>query len=379
MNWLSLLVLMTVAGLAHSMEYTCGGTCGLQAVPSVYHPMTYSYGSLDYGMTRVVGGADALPGAWPWIVSIRHPWVPGLRHLCGGSLIRAEWVLTAAHCFDQVTDIGMVYLVIGATQLTQPGPGAQLRRVKQLVIHPYYNPDDYSYDIALLELDHPVLCSPYIQLACVPDATLRVSELQNCWVAGWGSTAPRAQTSSDHLQEATVQLINLKICNSSRWYAGKIHTHNLCAGYPQGLIDTCQGDSGGPLMCQEKNSDYWWVVGITSWGKGCARARRPGVYTSTLYFSDWILFQMRLSPDGSPSPTSRACSHFLTTSHFWIHYITTPQPPLKPWPRATPSPKPMPVPTMGKVNSCPFPIKILMEFFIRVKELLQQIFGQNTS
>ncbi|NXU34164.1 ACRO protein, partial [Drymodes brunneopygia] len=241
-----------------------------------------------YDTTRVVGGTDALPGAWPWMVSIQHPWIPDLGHLCGGFLITKEWVLTAAHCFDEVKKISILYVLIGATQLTQPGPGAQVRHVKQLLTHHYYNPGNKSYDIALLELDHPVQCSPYIQLACLPDATLRVSELQNCWVAGWGSTVWRADKGSDHLQEAKVQLINIKLCNSSRWYAGEIHTYNWCAGYPQGTIDTCQGDSGGPLMCQEKNSDFWWVIGITSWGKGCARARRPGVYTSTQYFYDWI-------------------------------------------------------------------------------------------
>ncbi|XP_039557988.1 acrosin-like [Passer montanus] len=248
----------------------------------------------------------------------------------------------------------MVYVVTGATQLSQPGSGAQVRHVKQVLIHQYYNSADMSYDIALMELDHPVQCNRYIQLACVPDATLKVSELQNCWVAGWGSTAPRAQKSSDHLQEAKVQLIDVQLCNSSRWYIGKIHTHNLCAGYPQGLIDPCQGDSGGPLMCQEKNSDYWWVIGITSWGKGCARARRPGIYLSTQHFYDWIDFYMNLSPDGSSSPSSR------------------------PWVRSTLSPKPTPIPTLGKVNCCPFPFKILMKFFTRVKELLQQTFGQNT-
>ncbi|NWI83614.1 ACRO protein, partial [Dryoscopus gambensis] len=169
---------------------------------------------------------------------------------------------------------------------------AQVRHVKQLVVHQGYDPADMSYDIALLELDHPVQCSPYIQLACIPDATLRVSELHNCWVAGWGAVTARTQKSSNHLQEAKVQLIHLQLCNSSRWYAGDIHTHNLCAGYPQGTIDTCQGDSGGPLMCQDNNADYWWVIGLTSWGRGCGRARRPGVYTATTYFYDWILFQM---------------------------------------------------------------------------------------
>ncbi|NWY89747.1 ACRO protein, partial [Loxia curvirostra] len=242
----------------------------------------------DSGTIRIVGGTGAKLGAWPWIVSIQHPWIPHLKHLCGGSLISKQWVLTAAHCFDEVTEISLLYVVIGATQLTQPGNGAQVRHVKQVLIHQYYTHDDMSYDIALMELDRPVLCSPYIQLACMPDATLRVSELINCWVAGWGSTAARAQKSSDQLQEAKVQLIDLQLCNSSGWYSGKIHIHNLCAGYPQGLIDTCQGDSGGPLMCQEKNSDYWWVIGITSWGRGCARAKRPGIYISTQYFYDWI-------------------------------------------------------------------------------------------
>ncbi|NWV04982.1 ACRO protein, partial [Ptilonorhynchus violaceus] len=171
---------------------------------------------------------------------------------------------------------------------------AQVRQIKTLLCHEKYKRSDLSYDIALLELNEPVQCSPYIQLGCVADPILSLSELQNCWVAGWGSTIARAQKlrPSDVLQEAKVQLIDVQLCNSSSWHSGGIFTYNLCAGYPEGTISTCQGDSGGPLMCQDNNADFFWIIGVASWGRGCARAKRPGVHTSTQYFYDWMLFQM---------------------------------------------------------------------------------------
>ncbi|NXE95527.1 ACRO protein, partial [Menura novaehollandiae] len=254
------------------------GSCGLRPLTS----------DNEHGMTRVVGGTSAKAGAWPWLVSIQDPSVPGTGHLCGGSLISIQWVLTAAHCFADARNISAMRLLIGATQLTEPGAGAVERGIKRLLVHEEYGAADQSNDIALLELDEPVECSPYIQLGCVPNATLSVAELATCYVAGWGSTTARSQTSSDVLQEAKVHLIEVQVCNSSKWYAGDIHTHNLCAGYPEGGIDTCQGDSGGPLMCKDNNADYFWVIGVTSWGRGCARAKRPGVYTSVQDFYNWI-------------------------------------------------------------------------------------------
>ncbi|XP_040441730.1 acrosin-like [Falco naumanni] len=340
---LLLLVLLALCCPAYGTWDSCGGTCGLR--PTAF----------PYGMSRVVGGTDAQAGAWPWIVSIQNPWQAGTGHTCGGSLISAQWVLTAAHCFIEASYITMWRVVIGATQLTQLGPEAQVRNIKRLLLHQGYSNITQSNDIALLELDQPVQCNAYVQLACVPDASLRVSQLKNCYISGWGATTARSGRSTDVLQEAQVRLIDVNVCNSSRWYRGAIHTHNVCAGYPQGGIDTCQGDSGGPLVCQDSSADYFWLVGVTSWGRGCARARQPGVYTSTQHFYDWILLQMGLRPAVRATPTARAWSHFVTTS----------------------SPVARPRPTAAQWGgSCPFPVQKLLDFFSRLQELLQYLRGK---
>ncbi|KAK2528068.1 hypothetical protein Q9233_007608, partial [Columba guinea] len=95
---------------------------------------------------------------------------------------------------------------------------AQVRLVRRLLVHERYDNVSQRNDIALLELDQPVRCDYYVQLACVAVPGLRVAELGPCYV----------------------QLIDVQLCNSTMWYRGAVHPHNLCAGYPQGGIDTCQ-------------------------------------------------------------------------------------------------------------------------------------------
>ncbi|XP_026578742.1 acrosin-like [Pseudonaja textilis] len=272
---LCLLALITIWTL-HAQEDNCKGLCGRR-------PLAPSH-SLP-----VVGGIDTMPGTWPWMVSIRTPFKSGYQHTCGGSLIGARWILTAAHCFRDIRHLTNWELVFGTNKLSHPGPDAEVRFPKRVVQHENYQPRQQINDIALVELDDPVKCSDYIQPACLPDSSVDVSNMVHCYIAGWGYTREKDKAPSDILKEAKVDLIPTEKCNSSNWYYGSISASNLCAGFEGGGIDTCQGDSGGPLLCRENRSERYWIVGVTAWGLGCARAQKPGVYTSTQNFYDWIL------------------------------------------------------------------------------------------
>ncbi|XP_025051595.1 acrosin-like [Alligator sinensis] len=288
---------------------------------------------------RIVGGHDSMPGSWPWIVSIQVRTKTGYEHFCGGSLIHPSWVLTAAHCFKTKKMFGLRG-VIGATQLSRLGPQAQVRNYRQVVPHENYQRQGQLNDIALLELDQPVQCSEYIQLACVPDRTVDLTKLTNCWVSGWGYMKEEVEVVPDILQEAQVHYIDYATCNGSGWYEGQVNRNTICAGHKKGGIDTCQGDSGVPLQCREQTSNRFWVVGLTSWGMGCARPRQPGIYTLTPNYFEWIVANMKPAPKKEatppPAPVSVPVQMAMPTSQF---STARPLPPM-PLPPVYQKPKP---------------------------------------
>ncbi|XP_031752396.1 transmembrane protease serine 2-like isoform X2 [Xenopus tropicalis] len=133
-------------------------------------------------------------------------------------------------------------------------------------------------------------CINKAQPVCLPNAGMFWEAGTPCWISGWGTTSEGGNVSAS-LKYAEVPLIDSKTCNESLVYNGTITSSMICAGYLNGTIDTCKGDSGGPLVTQTNGT--WWLVGDTSWGYGCARANKPGVYGNMTTFLGWIYLQMR--------------------------------------------------------------------------------------
>ncbi|XP_077330123.1 acrosin-like, partial [Lithobates pipiens] len=262
-----------------------------------------------YG-SRIVGGVTAREGSWPWLVSIQTPGFNGYRHFCGGTLIQDRWVLTAAHCFSDLSFVAKWRIVIGGHQLSQLGKDVQIIHVESYILHKRYNGRLKINDIALIQLNSHIVYNDFVQPACLPSRTMDISNMTTCYITGWGLMSEKADRAADILQEAKVFLIDSKTCNSPGWYKGRIYEQNLCAGYQKGGIDSCQGDSGGPLMCLDKRTSKYFVVGVTSWGSGCARKQRPGVYASTQHFLKWISAKlMGCSAQQKQTPTFSATSN----------------------------------------------------------------------
>nr|CAI9691709.1 unnamed protein product [Rangifer tarandus platyrhynchus] len=158
--------------------------------------------------------------------------------------------------------------------------------VEQIITHPLYRAQNHDYDVALLWLRTPLHFSDTVGALCLLAEEQDFPRGSECWVSGWGHTDPSHTHSSDVLQNAVMPLLSTQLCNSSCVYSGALTPCMLCAGYLDGRADACQGDSGGPLVCLDEGT--WRLVGVVSWGHGCAEPSHPGVYAKVAEFLDWI-------------------------------------------------------------------------------------------
>ncbi|XP_066489000.1 coagulation factor XI-like [Tiliqua scincoides] len=236
---------------------------------------------------RIVGGTNASHGEWPWQVSL-HVQPSAKGHYCGGSIISNQWIVTAAHCTQNLLypEIWRVYTaILKQSQITDDTP---FFGVQKIVVHPNFEYAEKGYDIALMKLDRPMNFTDLQQPLCLPLNKEQSMQYTDCWVTGWGYTNETGEA-HDVLQKVALPLISNTECQSL-YQQHRISDLMLCAGYTEGGRDACKGDSGGPLSC--KHQDTWYLVGVTSWGEGCARQRKPGVYANIIDHVDFILDQV---------------------------------------------------------------------------------------
>lgn len=221
----------------------------------------------------IVGGVAAKEGEVPYQVSLQKT-----SHFCGGTILSANWILTAAHCVSGQTAsaLNIRYNTLKHNQ----GPSV---KVSQIISHPGYSSWTLDNDIALIKVATPLtLGSANAQVAKLP--TQGSDPSGNVVITGWGYLKEGGGSLPADLQTLTVPVVTREKCNTQ--YNGDITENMFCAGVDEGGKDACQGDSGGPVV--SGTSGNFVVHGAVSWGYGCARPTHAGVYTRVGNYVEWI-------------------------------------------------------------------------------------------
>jgi secreted trypsin-like serine protease len=207
-------------------------------------------------------------------------------HFCGGSIYNEKWIVTAAHCADGLVP-GEVAVVAGTIKLDA---ATTRTAVEKLFVHYLYNrdPERPDNDIALFMLKTPLKFGPQVRSVPLLTSAEEASSLRggvSLDVTGWGATAEGGNVVRD-LQFVTVPFVDRTRCNRPLAYDGSITDNMICAGVEAGGKDSCQGDSGGPLTTKDQGRER--LAGVVSWGEGCARPDKVGVYARVAVFNGWV-------------------------------------------------------------------------------------------
>ena len=244
--------------------------------------------------SRIVGGTQTEVGRYPYMVSLVN--VLG-KHVCGGALIAPQFILTAAHCNSGIRE---AHIGLHDLQKKEDSEILKFSKEEQRILHHNFNYSSLVNDIMIIELDDRSSLHFFAPII-LGDFTQTLDDGADVTVMGWGKTDENGK-SSNILLETEIDIATNQYCESL--YGSNITDGNICASRIG--TDACGRDSGGPLILKGDDFTSDVLVGLVSWGEGCAQLGRPGVYTRVSAYLDWIrnITQIglpTLSPTNSPT------------------------------------------------------------------------------
>ncbi|XP_053996820.1 trypsin-1-like [Hylaeus anthracinus] len=230
---------------------------------------------------RIVGGTETQVNEYPWMALMMFRG----RFYCGGTVINSRYILTAAHCVDRFDPTSMSIVILEHDRNSTTEAETKVFKVDKLIKHSGYSTYNYNNDIALVRLKESIPFKGKMRPVCLPERAKTFAG-QKGIVTGWGAVSESGSVSQT-LQEVMVPILTNTECRATKYPARRITDNMLCAGYEEGMKDSCQGDSGGPLHVE--NNKTYNIVGVVSWGEGCAKPGYPGVYSRVNRYLTWIM------------------------------------------------------------------------------------------
>ncbi|XP_011558622.3 trypsin-1 [Plutella xylostella] len=240
-------------------------------------PSDYTLASSSLTSPRIINGVDVDISRVPYQAALRRRVAEAWSHSCGAVVVHSRAVLTAAHCvlaYKQNPD--NLRVLVGTSYRSSGGSTYPVTKVE---VHKDYSSTSLNNDIAVLQTSFIVFSDKVLPIKIIPYGAF-IPDGSQAIVSGYGVT--ESATASRTLRSATVNIVPQSACLRAYLSIATVTSEMICAVGANPGKDACQGDSGGPLAYNG------YLIGLVSWGEGCADVRYPGVYTRVSVYTKWI-------------------------------------------------------------------------------------------